>query len=274
MLDVDIAQSLDPSTPYYNNGGDTQFRILVGGTEVAAFDFSVFGIIDAGQTFRTNLHGQFVAPTTTSYDIQLLIFRNWAVDPFLWGVADNFRITRVPVGPPVPDHTLNFTNGIWAGNLCLTNLATDVFLRADDGDGHVGDSLHFSVQMPSDTDGDGLPDPWELRYFGSLVARNGGPNDDSDDDGMPNLDEYRAGTDPTNPSDHLKIGAYQDGAASLQIRCWGVAGRNYRLERSETVAGPWTPIGAPMAGVNGPLTFTDSGGPGRSEVYYRVRLEP
>ncbi|MCK4658304.1 MAG: hypothetical protein KAV82_02175 [Phycisphaerae bacterium] len=46
-----------------------------------------------------------------------------------------------------------------------------------------------------DTDGDGLPDEWEMQYFGSLHQ---GPDDDPDIDGLSNLCEYEAGTDPTD----------------------------------------------------------------------------
>jgi hypothetical protein len=45
----------------------------------------------------------------------------------------------------------------------------------------------------SDTDGDGLPDVWEQKYFGNLTY---GPNDDPDRDNLTNLQEYLKGTDP------------------------------------------------------------------------------
>jgi Big-like domain-containing protein/carboxypeptidase family protein/beta-propeller repeat-containing protein/IPT/TIG domain-containing protein len=45
-----------------------------------------------------------------------------------------------------------------------------------------------------DSDGDGLPDNWELQYFGNL---NQGANGDPDGDGVTNLQEYQQGRNPT-----------------------------------------------------------------------------
>ena len=45
-----------------------------------------------------------------------------------------------------------------------------------------------------DVDNDGLPDDWEINYFGDLDE---GPDGDFEPDGITNLDEYKSGTDPT-----------------------------------------------------------------------------
>jgi len=48
-----------------------------------------------------------------------------------------------------------------------------------------------------DSDGDGLPDWWELLYFGS--ATGAAATVDTDGDGLTNLEEYLAGCHPDNP---------------------------------------------------------------------------
>ncbi|MEE9115370.1 MAG: thrombospondin type 3 repeat-containing protein [Thermoplasmata archaeon] len=46
-----------------------------------------------------------------------------------------------------------------------------------------------------DVDGDGLLDSWELQFFGDLGQEAHG---DFDGDGFTNLEEFSAGTDPTD----------------------------------------------------------------------------
>jgi hypothetical protein len=51
-----------------------------------------------------------------------------------------------------------------------------------------------------DSDGDGLSDEWENQYFGNL--RDQSHSDDPDGDGVDNLAEMEAGTNPQDPADH------------------------------------------------------------------------
>ena len=69
----------------------------------------------------------------------------------------------------------------------LTNPSNEFFY----GQGEV------RIVSSGDYDGDSLPDPWELMYFGTLIY---GPSDDLDSDILTNLQEFQLGTDP-NKSD-------------------------------------------------------------------------
>jgi hypothetical protein len=63
----------------------------------------------------------------------------------------------------------------------------------------------FVVPSASAGSGDGIPDNWKLHYFNSTNAVNGGATNDWDHDGMHNLDEYIAGTDPTNANSRFTL---------------------------------------------------------------------
>jgi hypothetical protein len=58
-----------------------------------------------------------------------------------------------------------------------------------------------SLPAPADTDGDGMPDEWELRF--KLDPRNAADGaQDADADGYTNFEEYLNDTDPNEYFDY------------------------------------------------------------------------
>ncbi|MDP2895883.1 MAG: right-handed parallel beta-helix repeat-containing protein [bacterium] len=82
--------------------------------------------------------------------------------------------------------------------------------------GAYGNTSEATSKSP-DTDSDQLPDAWEMEYFGDLSQ---GRDDDSDGDKVPNIEEYRRGSDPLAVP-HW----YVDGSvsASGDGKSWGTA---------------------------------------------------
>jgi hypothetical protein len=70
----------------------------------------------------------------------------------------------------------------------------------------------------ADTDGDHAPDVWEsANGFSSINANDAGL--DTDNDGVTNLDEYRAGTDPNDVGDYFQVDTISRmGSALLTFR--------------------------------------------------------
>jgi uncharacterized repeat protein (TIGR01451 family) len=113
-------------------------------------------------------------------------------DPLAWSgstpssyttdYTPNLQLVReagVPV-PIQPTVTGPFTNGVWSGSVTAQQPATNVILRADDGDGHLGNSNPFEVAVQDDVSiamAD-APDPVSagasLVY--TLVVANSGPS--------------------------------------------------------------------------------------------------
>lgn len=89
--------------------------------------------------------------------------------------------------------------GMWTGQQLLL-LSGGISSFGEDNAGELYITGYFNGTIyrldPVDSDGDLLPDWWELAYFGSATA--GVPNADADGDRATNLAEYLAGTDPLN----------------------------------------------------------------------------
>jgi len=90
----------------------------------------------------------------------------------------------------------------------------------------------------TDSDGDGIPDWWEIAY--GLDPHN--PNDallDNDKDGRNNLEEYLSGTDPNDPSSVLKLDvAYTKGKAQVLFN--PPTGKTFTIEYTDDLSsGQW-----------------------------------
>jgi hypothetical protein len=75
-----------------------------------------------------------------------------------------------------------------------TAVATKTITPAFPGE-NVKVDFKLSDAVIVDSDGDGLPDSWEIAHFGNLAQTAAG---DPDGDGYSNLAEFNAGTDPKN----------------------------------------------------------------------------
>ena len=74
------------------------------------------------------------------------------------------------------------------------------------GDGVTDDEYLAGLPSWVDVDGNGLPDTWEQAYFGTTGFL---ASDDYDGDGMSNIQEYIAGTDPSDPYSVLFVQSAQ-----------------------------------------------------------------
>lgn len=133
----------------------------------------------------------------------------------------------------------------------------------------------FSVFPVRDTDGDGLPDEWELRYFGSLHAPNGGPDADPDGDGRTNIEEYLSGTDPLDAGNVLRITSVELRGGAIRIRFSTVLGKQYRVEKADDPAeNVWTILTDQVSGTGGVVEAKDASADRLGARFYRVKLLP
>lgn len=124
-----------------------------------------------------------------------------------------------------------------------------------------------------DSDGDGIPDWWMLQYFGHPTGQAGDHSraqDDFDGDGMSNLQEFLAGTDPTNPNSVFRIQvSFVSATNGVQVSWPASASRNYRVQFKDDLSNPvWLDAAGPISVTAGQGFF---GAPAdQVSRYYRV----
>lgn len=128
-----------------------------------------------------------------------------------------------------------------------------------------------AVTVPGDSDGDGLPDTWELQYFAGLGEA--GLHTDADADGFPDVAEYRAGTQPNNPTSALQVAVFRMDTGSAVVKWDSVAGKTYTLERSTNVMSGYAAV-SPVVLAAAPANLWTDAPPEAAVWFYRVRLEP
>jgi hypothetical protein len=94
-----------------------------------------------------------------------------------------------------------------------------------------------------DFNNDGIPDCWEIYYFGSIYIY--GPNSDPDGDGLTILQEYLAGIDPTKPHYNF-IKLFSPPATpggNFNLSSIAEMNRAYRVQASSTLLpGSWVDV--------------------------------
>lgn len=157
-----------------------------------------------------------------------------------------------------------------AGNMGYVSGSTDLDGLPRVVDGAVDMGAYEFVMIVFDTDLDGMPDDWELRFFGSITGGVASAN--ADMDSQANSDEFIAGTDPTNAASffHVSTDTVDAGNPSqhLVINWEAVKGRVYNVLWSQSLLEPFQPL---EIGVLYPQnSYTDTVHTVESAGFYRV----
>ena len=148
---------------------------------------------------------------------------------------------------------------------------------------------------PADMDNDGLPDSWEIRYFGNLAQ---GPSDDYNHDGITNLQHYQQGTNPADPdTDHDGLLNWQEqlagtnptnaasclkvtaslrsgpGTGPLLVLNWpSQPGKTYRVVQAFDPLSPYVSVRTNLTATP-PLNSWTNALSAESTLFYRVVVE-
>jgi alpha-amylase len=163
--------------------------------------------------------------------------------------------------------TLVFTNAVTNSRLQV------LFTPVVDNARISGLQVRKIGDVASDTDG--IPDWWRLAYFGhalGLASDKSRGTDDADGDGVSNLNEFLAGTNPLEANSVFKIMGAIRASNEVQLLWTTRANQTYQLQQSD---GPgngasWTNFGPAITGTDGVVTQSVGAAAGASR-FFRVQ---
>ncbi len=119
---------------------------------------------------------------------------------------------------------------------------------------------------------DGLDDVFQRTYFPLFTASNAAPTADPDGDGMNNLAEYIAGTNPTNAASVFKLLSPTNSPGGTAVRWLSVAGKSYQVfSRTNLLTGSWGSNGPVVTATGTNTQYLDAGGT-NGVRFYRVQV--
>jgi hypothetical protein len=194
---------------------------------------------------------------------------------YRWKLNDGAWSPEVPLTNSVLITATLFSNAAPISLTGLTNGTYTVYVVGKNSAGFWQDTNAPTVSHTwtvnasggGDTDGDGMPDDWE-------IANNLNANDpgdaiaDNDGDGMSNVAEYRAGTDPRDPASRLWLQiATADGGIQLQFTAQ--SNKTYTIQHQASLGTNWLPLASyPLSPTNRFITVTNS--PSAATQFYRI----
>jgi len=144
------------------------------------------------------------------------------------------------------------------------------------------------ADLTGDANHDGLPDTWQVQYFGSATNVNAAPNASPAGDGVPNWLKYSLGLDPLvaglqvpdgvvwasgkdvgNPSGTNTLHIYTAAEVAFDTE----VGSSYYIQEVSSLSAGWKTIAGPIAGTGSQISYVT---PTRKDVqqYFRVYHNP
>jgi len=295
-----------PESQIARTGTNATFRVVATGSAPMSYQWRLNGLVLAGATNDTlaitNVQlsddGVYSVAVSNSYGnffsveakLTVLIKPIITVQPLSQTVAAGGTVTLslVAEGHPFPlgfrwrKDGATLTNIVVNGSSCfftVTNVQTSgtnhlvaYTVAVTNAAGSILSS-NAILTVLADTDGDGLPDEWEIAH-GLNVTDGTDATLDPDGDGLTNLQEYLSGTDPLDSESRLQIktdGWSKDGLLFLSFTA--MSNKTYTIQSCASVDGaPWSRVAdMPAAPATRTVVVTDTAGPGNSGLrFYRL----
>ena len=131
--------------------------------------------------------------------------------------------------------------------------------------------IDLYVSVPIVIDANGLPVDWELLYFGRTGIDAAA---DADNDGMSNLAEYLAGTDPTDPDSALAFTEATLISGGIRLGWPTTGNQTYIVQRSVDLSQGFVDVATGVVSTPPLTSWTDTSATGPGPYFYRLRLGP
>jgi hypothetical protein len=185
------------------------------------------------------------------------------------------------------DYTLEYSDnlnaGLWHKLIDVPADSTTRLVPVDDPGAASAPTRFYRVVTPiqpylnDDSDGDGIPDYWMMQQFGhatGLASDRSRAQDDADGEGMSNLQEYLASTDPLDVQSCLKLRVHgaDNATGRPQISFTAMPGISYTLQYADNViAGLWHKLNdVPAGSATRIIMLNDPGAAAMPIRFYRV----
>lgn len=183
--------SWGPNIGWINWRGDVAHGAVIGDYVLGGFIYGAnVGWINLGDYNPVNhIHYQNNSKTDFGVNLTKLNVNTASLRGYAWGANIGWINFEDKGNPTVDLKTRHLHGYAWGANVGWINLGElGVTLAAD------------SIAPGVDADGNGIPDAYEEMHFGTVGVD---PAGDPDADGLPNLQEYKDGTDPNFPDERL-----------------------------------------------------------------------
>ena len=156
----------------------------------------------------------------------------------------------------MPAHFISLST---LGSLVLDVNGTRLDATFVKSDGTIPDTFTIIKQGAADSDGDGIPDDYEIAHglnrFNAADALL-----DSDGDGVSNLNEFIFSTSSNVPDRYAFSTTYNSLAGTSTVTFPTTTGRTYRVMYSNTLlSGSWQAASSSVAGTGATMQWTDDG---------------
>ena len=249
---------------WINLAGDTANGVVIGEYVCSGYAWGAnVGWINFGGGTPTN-GIRYGNASAADFGVNLDPLGNLSGDA--WGANIGWIVFEPTFGQP----RVNLQSGVFSGAAWGANVG---WISLDDLTSHVFVARTDSIRRGADTNGNGIPDAFELETVGNLTTFTA--TSDTDHDSSRDVSEWLAGTNPLDSNDWLHVTSYalQTGGVTSRVTWASTLSRFYNVQVTGCLTGTpaWADSGLGLQIPDGASTTRNVPLPVTSNRFYRVQ---